>query len=288
MKRTLTVCGLLLLLGLMRPAPAAAQFPGVDKVIKAAVAQRAWSAKEEQAIGQATAAKLIAVFGAYEEPQAMKYVNLVGASVAQYSPRQDLTYRFGILDTEMVNAFACPGGYVFVTRGLLANLEDEAELAGVLAHEVTHTGERHIEKELRNRKMAAIAVEAGAEQIPVGELARLADQVTNQLLTGKLSRDKENEADTKGLELTAAAGYDPRAFSQFLAFLGQASDEAGNKQAVGNLTASHPKFSDRVKRLEDQVRKRKWDQEERPRLAERFAENIVFPEEAEPAPSTPD
>jgi predicted Zn-dependent protease len=134
--------------------------------------------------------------------------------------------------------------------------------------------------------MAAIAVEAGAEQIPVGELARLADSITNQLLTGKLSRDKENEADTKGLELAAAAGYDPRAFPEFLGYLGQASEESGNKQAVGNLTASHPKFSDRVKRLNEQIGKRGWDQEERPRLAERFQENVVFPETpAEPAPA---
>jgi len=289
MKRGVAVLGALLLLGLLQPAPAPAQFPGIDKVIKVAEAQRAWSAAEEKAIGEATAAKLVAIFGLYEEPRAVKYVNLVGASVAQHAPRQDMKYHFGILDTEMVNAFATPGGYVFVTRGLLANLEDEAELAGVLGHEVTHTGERHIEKELRSRKMAAIGVEAGTEQIPFGELAGLADRVTNQLLAGKLSRDKENEADTRGLELAAAAGYDPRAFPEFLGFLGQASDESGNKQAVGNLTASHPKFSDRVKRLEEIVRKRGWDNEERPRLAERYRENVVFPETpAESVPSSQD
>ncbi len=289
MKRLVVLFSLVILLGLLGAAPAPAQFPGIDKVIKAAEAQRAWSANEELAIGQATGAKLVAIFGLYEEPRAVKYVNLVGASVAQYAPRQDMKYHFGILDTEMVNAFATPGGYVFVTRGLLANVQDEAELAGVLGHEVTHTGERHIEKELRSRKMAAIAVEAGAEQIPVGELAHVADRVTNQLLTGKLSRDKENEADTKGLELAAAAGYDPRAFPEFLGFLGQASEEAGNKKAVGNLTASHPKFSDRMKRLDEMVAKRGWDKEERPRLAERFQENVVFPEApAEPAPSGQD
>lgn len=289
MKRGVAVLGSLLLLGLLQPAPAPAQFPGIDKVIKVAEAQRAWSAAEEKAIGEATAAKLVAIFGLYEEPRAVKYVNLVGASVAQHATRQDMKYHFGVLDTEMVNAFATPGGYVLVTRGLLANMQDEAELAGVLGHEVTHTGERHIEKELRSRKMAAIGVEAGTEQIPFGELAHLADRVTNQLLAGKLSRDKENEADTRGLELAAAAGYDPRAFPEFLSFLGQASDEAGNKRSVGNLAASHPKFSDRVKRLEETVAKRGWDKEERPRLAERYQENVVFPETpAEPAPPTQD
>lgn len=279
----LSVAGLALLLA----APARAQFPGMDKIIKVAEAQRPWTASEEKAIGDATAAKLIAGFGLYEEPRAVKYVNLVGAAVAAQASRQDIDYRFGILDTEIVNAFATPGGYIFVTRGLLANLESEAELAGVLAHEVTHTADRHIEKELRSRKMGAIAVEAGAEQIPVGELARLADQATNQLLTGKFSRDKENDADTGGVVLAAAAGYDPRAYTEFIAFLGQASAEAGNKQAVGNLTASHPKYSDRVKRLEDLIAKRGWDKEERPRLAERYEANIQFGESAAPATETP-
>ena len=129
-----SVVGLLLLAGccLLASLPASAQFPGIDKVIRAAEAQREWTPQEEKAIGEATAAKLVAIFGLYDEPGAMKYVNLVGQAVAQFAPRQDLEYHFGILDTEVVNAFACPGGYVFVTRGLLANVEDEAELAGVL------------------------------------------------------------------------------------------------------------------------------------------------------------
>lgn len=287
-----SVVGLLLLAawGLLATRPAVAQFPHIDKVIRVAEAQREWTPQEEKAIGEATAAKLIAIFGLYEEPRAVKYVNLVGEAVAQFAPRQGMDYHFGILDTEIVNAFACPGGYVFVTRGLLANVEDEAELAGVLGHEVIHTGERHLEKELRNRKMAAIGVEAGAEHIPVSELANLAERTTNFLLAGKLSRDKENEADIKGLEIAAAVGYDTRAFPEFLALLDQASQDTANRRFVGNLTASHPKFSDRIKRLNDLIGQRGWDQQDRPRLAERYHASLVFgpaPAEAPAAAGTP-
>lgn len=276
---------LLVGLGLLGALAAWGQFPGVDKLAKVVESQRAWTAAEEKSIGEATAAKMIAIFGLYEEPRAVKYVNLVGAAVAQFASRQDLAYHFGILDTEMVNAFATPGGYVFVTRGLLANLTDEAELAGVLGHEIIHTGERHVEKELRSKKLAAVGVEEGASHIPVSELGRLADNITNVLLAGKLSRDKENEADTKGLELAATVGYDPRAFPEFLAWLGQASQGAENKRFLGSLGASHPKFSDRVKRLENLISKRGWDKEERPRLAGRYQENIVFPEATAESPA---
>ncbi|MBI4466409.1 MAG: M48 family metalloprotease [Acidobacteria bacterium] len=277
---------------LLGPLAAAAQFPGMDKVIKGAkvaAESRSWTPAEEKAIGEATASKLVAVFGLYEEPRAVKYVNLVGAAVAGRAPRQDLAYQFGILDTEMVNAFATPGGYVLVTRGLLANVEDEAELAGVLGHEIIHTSERHIEKELRSRKIAGAFIEEGTAQIPVAEIANLADRISDVLLAGKLSRDKENEADSKGLELAAALGYDPRAFPEFLDYLGKGSAESGNKRFLGTLAASHPKFSDRVKHLQELIAKRGWDKQERPRLAERYQENIVFgtTERETPAAETP-
>ncbi|MCI0403498.1 MAG: M48 family metalloprotease [Acidobacteria bacterium] len=264
---------------LLAALPLAAQFPkipGGDKAKKVADTQKEWTADEEKQIGEATAAKMIAVFGLYEEPRAVKYVNLVGEGLAQFAPRQTLDYRFAILDTDIVNAFATPGGYIFITRGLLANLENEAELAGILGHEIIHTSERHLEKELRGRKLGAVAVEEGTSRIPVAELAKLADQMADTLLAGKLSRDKENEADSKGLELVAAVGYDTTAFPEFLQWLGEASNRAENRQGLGVLAASHPSFSDRVKSLNELISKRNWNKEERPRLPERYQENVVF------------
>jgi Zn-dependent protease with chaperone function/outer membrane lipoprotein-sorting protein len=277
---------LLLLAGLclLAPLAATAQFPGLDKVIQVTQAQREWTLAEEQAIGQATAAKMVAVLGLYENPAMVKYVNLVGRSVSQFAGRPDLGYHFGILDTEIVNAFATPGGYIFVTRGLLANVNTEAELAGVLAHEVAHASERHLEKELRTRKLAGVGTEAATEQAtagaPISELSEVAQKIASAavdtLLAGKLSRDKEKEADTKGVELVAAAGYDPTAYEEFLNWLGEASGQAENRRALGILTASHPKYSDRVAQVEKLIKKQGWSQEERPRLAERYQENTDF------------
>ena len=282
-----------LLVGGMLPwaRPAKAQLGGLGRVLdraaKVADAQREWTGDEEKSVGEATAAKMIAVFGLFEQPQTQKYVTLVGRAVSQGAGRQNFEYHFGILDTEIVNAFAAPGGYIFVTRGLLANVQSEAELAGVLAHEVIHTSERHLEKELRNRKLASLAVEEGTQRIPQAELARLADRVSDALLTGKLSRDKEDEADSKGLQLVAGAGYDPRAFPEFLKWLGQGSANAENRRARGILLASHPKFDDRVKSLETIIGQRGWDKETWPRLGERYVASVLFtpaPAGSAPAP----
>jgi predicted Zn-dependent protease len=110
--------------------------------------------------------------------------------------------------------------------------------------------------------------------------------MADTLLAGKLSRDKENEADSKGLELVAAVGYDTTAYPEFLQWLGEASNSAENRKGLGILAASHPSFPDRVKSLNELITKRKWDKEERPRLPERYQENVVFgaAPEAPPAP----
>lgn len=278
----------LLALVCLLPMDARAQF-GLDKLTKAATlaeAQKDWTPEEEKAVGEATAAKLVAVFGLYENPAMVKYVNLVGQAVAQYAGRQDITYRFAILDTEMVNAFACPAGYIFVTRGLLANVESEAELAGVLAHEVIHAADRHVEKELRGRKTAGLAMQIGSEEavsatggvagMALEQALKVAEKVVDQMLTGKLSRDKENDADTKGLALVVAVGYDPRAFLEFLEWLGQASTGTENQRFLGNLTASHPKFADRIKRLNDLIAQHGWGQQEWVRMEERYLASTDF------------
>jgi len=132
-----------------------AQLGGVlknaQKAKKAADIYTPWTAEQEQAIGQASAAKLINVFRLYDNADMTRYVNLVGNTVARQSGRS-VPYHFAILDTDVVTAVSLPGGYIFITRGALANLHNEAELAGVLAHEVAHVDRRHLEKEIRAQK----------------------------------------------------------------------------------------------------------------------------------------
>ena len=103
-----------------------------------------WTPQEEQEIGEATAAKMIAMFGVLDTPKLVRYVNLVGQAVAQYAPRQ-VPYRFGILDSDIVGAFALPGGFIFITKTALEGMNDEAQLAGALGHEIVHVSERHLE-----------------------------------------------------------------------------------------------------------------------------------------------
>src|SRR5262249_45009853 len=180
---------------------------------------KAWTADQEQANGQASAAKLINVFGLYDNPEMVRYVNLVGNTLARKSGRM-VAYHFGILNTDVVTAVSLPGGYIFITRGALANLKNEAELAGVLAHEVAHIDKRHLEREIRTQKNADFAKTEAASHVPMGaELVNMAGAVVVRSLTMQVSRDKESEADKVGLELSSKAGYDPSGLRNFLQFL---------------------------------------------------------------------
>src|SRR5262245_58843603 len=132
--------------------------PVSDRAERAVENYTAWTPQEEQQIGEATAAKMVAMFGVVDAPNLVRYVNLVGRSVAQFSPRQ-VHYRFGILDSEIVGAFGLPGGFIFITKTALEGMINEAQLAGTLGHEIVHVSERHLETEIRGKKNSAWAVE---------------------------------------------------------------------------------------------------------------------------------
>jgi beta-barrel assembly-enhancing protease len=227
-----------------------------------------WTSEQEQAIGQASAAKLISVFHLYENPDMVKYVNLVGNSVARQSGRS-VAYHFGILDTDVVTAVSLPGGYIFITRGALANLKNEAELAGVLAHEVAHIDKRHLEREIRAQKNADFAKTEAASHVPVGaELANMAGSVVTRSLTMQVSRDKESEADKFGVEYSAKAGYDPSGLRNFLQFLTSVPETADSKRALGLWGSTHPPLPDRINSLNSQLTTYPADGQ---KLAERYA-----------------
>jgi predicted Zn-dependent protease len=244
-----------------------------------------WTPEQEQAIGQASAAKLISVFHLYENPDMVKYVNLVGAAVARQSGRS-IAYHFGILDTDVVTAVSLPGGYIFITRGALANLKNEAELAGVLAHEVAHVDKRHLEREIRAQKNADFAKTEAASHVPVGgELVNIAGSVVTRSLTMQVSRDKESEADKFGVEYSAKAGYDPSGLRSFLQFLASVPATPQSKQALGLWGSTHPPLSERINSLNSQLQNHPDPGQ---RLAERYAWYVnppAFAHEAGPAPA---
>ncbi|MBS1839399.1 MAG: M48 family metalloprotease [Acidobacteria bacterium] len=228
-------------------------FKKVQKAKTIADNNKPWTSEQEQAIGQASAAKLISVFHLYESPDMVKYVNLVGTTVARQSGRS-LTYHFGILDTDVVTAVSLPGGYIFITRGALANLKSEAELAGVLAHEVAHVDKRHLEREIRSQKNADFAKTEAASHVPVGgELVNMAGTVVTRSLTMQFSRDKESEADKFGVDYSAKAGYDPAGLRNFLQFLASVPATPQSKQALGLWGSTHPPLGDRINSLNSQL-----------------------------------
>ena len=240
-------------------APANAQFGEILKRGKQAKqvadATTPWTAEQETAIGEASAAKLVAVLGLYDDRDMTHYVSTVGQALATHVSRP-MEYKFGILATDARSAFGMPGGYVFITAGAIKSMKNEAELAGVLAHEIAHVDNRHLEKEIRAKKLTGIAASEGFDQlgsrVPFGNyLKQLGDQVVTQALTQSYSRDKEDEADRKGTEIAAATGYDANGLKNFLTTLKEMSDKNpdAQKQANGLWGSTHPSFADRIAAL---------------------------------------
>ncbi len=209
------------------------------------------SAERESSIGRSEARKIEKHVGLVDDAAMTGYVARVGERVAAHSPRQDVKYRFHVVDVADANAFALPGGYIYVSRGLLALTNSEAELAGVLGHEVAHVAARHAaQRETRQMgaellgSLAAAAGGAagglyGAQQMgQMGTYAGL-DMVASY------SRDQEHEADELGQTMAAAAGYDPAAFADFLDTLNSYTElELGGQRRIGFLD-THPSTPER-------------------------------------------
>lgn len=189
--------------------------------------------------------------GAYEDPELARYVDSIGQFLASTAERKDLRYTFTVLDSPEVNALALPGGYVYVTRGLLALAGSEAELAGVIAHEIGHVAARHAAERysrgvLANVGLAGIGIATGSPALSqaLGAGASIYLQ--------SYSRDQEYEADLLGVRYLARAGYEPKAMSSLLAKL-LAHDRleaaiAGEPTETYGLLSSHPRTADRVER----------------------------------------
>jgi predicted Zn-dependent protease len=225
--------------------------PVTDRGERAIENFTAWTPEEEQLIGEATAAKMIAMFGVVDAPKLVRYVNLVGQSVAQYAPRQ-VPYRLGVLDSEIVGAFALPGGFIFITKTAIEGMNNEAQLAGALGHEIVHVSERHLESAIRSRKNSAWAAEEAKAKTPsiTPEFARSrAEAIMKDMFTMRLSRDKEDGADERGTLMAAQAGYASSGLLEFLRTLDAAQSKPQNQRAFGQLLSTHPPFNERIAHL---------------------------------------
>jgi beta-barrel assembly-enhancing protease len=210
--------------------------------------------EKEYEIGFGIAAVVAGRYPVLGDEALQRYVDLVGQTVALASPRaREMDFRFAVLDVDDVNAFAAPGGYIFVTRGALALMEDEAELAGVLAHEVAHVDEKHVLEQIR--RSAVLSTARSETQLTGAILDQVAAAGSGLLFTG-LGRGDELEADSLGILHAASVGYDPDGLRRFLARLREAQEGARGAGVQGRLAewrASHPPVDDRLEAVERQL-----------------------------------
>jgi predicted Zn-dependent protease len=204
---------------------------------------------EEQQLGAAVSEKIRARYGVVQDADVHRYVTLVGSVLAQASSRPNLPWTFIVLDTDGVNAFAAPGGFVHITRGALALLENEAELAGVLAHELVHAAEKHTVNALQKNK----TIQMGADETLSGNAAllnQLTERVYLDLVEKGFGRAEENESDEKGAVIANTIGYAPQGLGAFLTRLQERNKTATEKRG---LFASHPEMKERLDRLTKQI-----------------------------------
>ncbi|MBT9568903.1 MAG: M48 family metalloprotease [Thiobacillus sp.] len=213
-----------------------------------------YSPEEEARIGKQISGNLLGAVPLVRDDELQRYVNLVGNWVAMQTGRKNTTWRFGVLDTEDINAFAAPGGYIFLTKGLYRQLNNEAELAGVLGHEIAHVTQKHHLKVLKKSSLIGALGQAASKQ------AKGSDQVVQNLIGNGaeimargLDKDAEFEADRVGIIYAARAGYDPWGLPTVLQDMASlpAKDER-----TSLLYKTHPHPADRLAALGEAVGER--------------------------------
>ncbi|MFP4179939.1 MAG: M48 family metalloprotease [Spirochaetaceae bacterium] len=231
--------------------------------------------EQEYYIGRSVGARVLDRYPEYNNEEANEYVATIGEVLALSSERPSLysSYSFQVLDAEEINAFATPGGHVFITRRMIELARNEDELAAVLAHEIAHIQERHGLKSIRTSRVTSALTSAaitGAYVAGSKEVAELTDifsdsidDVTQTLFTAGYSRSSEKEADTAAVEILRKAGYSPRALLTFLEQM-----EADWESDGPGFMQTHPSPSDRMEDVKKALRKN--DPEVDERRTERF------------------
>lgn len=204
------------------------------------------SQEEEVAIGRQIAGNLLGASPLVKDKRLQKYVNNVGRWVASQSERPDLPWHFGVIETKDINAFAAPGGYIFVTRGLYQQLQNEAALAGVLAHEIGHVIRQHHLKILQQSSLVDLGGQVLARQVGNNEKVQQLIGSGAEVVARSLDKNAEFEADSIAVVLSARAGYDPFSFPEVLQGIGHI---AKDDNSVALLFKTHPHPDERLDKL---------------------------------------
>ena len=250
-------------------APASAQVGGILKRAQQ-VQELRMTAEEERQLGEAVSERVRKRYGVVQDVNVHRYVTLVGTAVAQAAGSSDVAWTFIVLDTDAVNAFAAPGGFVHITRGALALVQDEAELAGVLGHELVHVTQKHTIRAIQKNK----SIQMGADEKLSGNTALLnqvAENVYLDILEKGFGRTEENESDEKGVIAANKVGYAPQGLHRFLTRLQERNKDSKEKRG---LFASHPEMKERLERLTKQIASQKLSATAT--LADRYRKNVSY------------
>lgn len=210
------------------------------------------SEQEEIRIGRQVEAEFAKTYGFVNDPEKTRYVASVGQRLARVSERPNLPWTYHIVDDKSVNAIAAPGGYVFVTKGLLSFVKSEDELGFVVGHETTHIAHRHA-VELAERQMELQLGAVLLTQILFGGsmTAYQLSRIAGAMMVASYSREKEYEADHFGVIYASKVGFDPRASVSFFERL-QGLEQ--RRSGLGTAFASHPPTPDRIKAVRNELR----------------------------------
>ena len=243
--------------------------------VKDEVDRFSFSEDEEIELGLAISNRIRARYGVVQDPAVTRYLSLVGSAVAAESGRPQLPWHWIVLDSGIVNAFAAPGGYVHITRGALAVIDSEAELANVLAHEAAHITRKHTLKGLQKSMGMELAQNQAEYTVGSALFNAVADQGAKAVLAG-FGQAEELEADQMALDVASRVGYQALGLTNFLGTLNQIN--AGSNAKAG-LFRSHPDTDERIKKANKQIKKGKLDSGVW--VEERYEEQVPYQESAD-------
>ena len=263
-------------------SPARAQLGGLNKLKK--IGDKAVDTKskiddlnftddEERQLGAKVSLQLRERFGVMQDEKVTRYVTLVGTALAQASNKPSLDWKFIVLDTDGVNAFATPGGFVHITRGLLGLMKNEAELAGVLGHELTHVTAKHTVRAIQKSKTVSLGADAAGSGGGLrGQLLERATEAAYKaIIEGDFNRDDERESDETGARLANKIGYAAGGIAEVLKKI---EERNGARSDRNGMFASHPAIKERISNNEKLIKAEKLNATGM--SAARYKQNITF------------
>ncbi len=227
------------------------------------------SEAQEIELGQQMDGQVRREMGVYDAPGLQSYVEGVGLKLAHASERPNLPWHFTVVDVPAVNAFALPGGYIYITRGILPFLDNEAQLAGVLGHEVGHVTARHAAQQYTKATGAGLGLALLGIFVPQAQPFEGVAQQALGVLFLKYGRDDELQADRLGVQYAAGAGWNPSGVASMLTTLERLDEASGSRKGVPNWLSTHPAPADRVAQIQPAIRQARAAMKGQPFVSDR-------------------